>query len=94
MRQLQLCQILILPLASGHGAGRLPGDSTLCTSYSAPTRKSHPKLPTLEVAEREPIRMTGRRVFLVSGGFGSPHCSQCCLQPSPLSGPTKCPEVP
>lgn len=52
MRQLQLCQILILPLASGHGAGRLPGDSTLCTSYSTPTRKSHPKLPTLEVAER------------------------------------------
>lgn len=93
MHQLQLCQILILPLASGHGAGRLPGDSTLCTSYPAPTRKTHPRLPTLEVAERA---HQGDREE-------SPPCQwglwQSPLRPilppaSPLSGPTKCPEVP
>lgn len=42
---------MILPLASGHADGKLPGDSTLCTSYPTPTRKSQPRFATPEVAE-------------------------------------------
>lgn len=42
---------MILPLASGHADGRLPGDGTLRTSYPTPTRKSQPRVTTLEVAE-------------------------------------------
>lgn len=42
---------MILLLASGHEDGKLPGDGTLCTSYPTLTRKSQPRVTTLEVAE-------------------------------------------
>lgn len=81
MHRLQLCQTLILPLASRACLGGEGRRHTL--HLPAPTRK----FPSLEVSKRaESVRMNDRKESC-QWRLWHPHRPQSCFQPSPPSGP-------